>query len=57
MTEEMLDEKQLLQEGEYEYPYHYIPTWGSGGFSQTRFWSWGFRYNRALRWYFNVGRR
>ena len=44
MTEEMLDEKQLLQEGEYEYPYHYIPTWGSGGFSQTRFWSWGFRY-------------
>ena len=44
MTLDKLDSKQLLQEEEYEYPYHYIPTWDDGRFSQAQYWSWGFRY-------------
>ena len=43
MTREKLDTAQLLQEEEYGFPYHYIPTFDDG-FSQVRHWSWGYRY-------------
>ena len=38
------DLKQQLQEDEYDYPYHYVPAWEDGAFSQVQYWSWGFRY-------------
>lgn len=44
-----LDSKQQIQEDQYEYPYHYIPTCADdGAFSQTQHWSWGFRYLGGL---------
>jgi 2-polyprenyl-3-methyl-5-hydroxy-6-metoxy-1,4-benzoquinol methylase len=39
-----LDVVQENQEEQYEFPYHYIPTVDNGNFSQTRYWSWGYRY-------------
>jgi len=39
-----LEQKQKIQEEQYEYPYHYIPTAEAGKFSQVRYWSWGYRY-------------
>lgn len=36
--------EQQIQEAQYEYPYHYIPKWANGKFSQTQHWSWGLRY-------------
>jgi len=44
-----LDDKRQIQEAEYEYPYHYIPTWENDRFSQTNYWSWGFRYLGGLQ--------
>ena len=44
MTQKVFDSKQQIQEAQYEYPYHYIPTWEDGGFSQVQYWCWGFRY-------------
>jgi len=40
---ENLDSEQQVQEDQYEFPYHYIPSF-EGGFSQARHWWWGFRY-------------
>ncbi|MDZ7752517.1 MAG: class I SAM-dependent methyltransferase [Gammaproteobacteria bacterium] len=37
-----------LQEAEYVFPYHYIPQLGLSQFSQTRHYSWGFRYMGGL---------
>jgi len=40
-----LDEEQKLQQNQYNFPYHYIPEVDDRGrFSQTRQWSWGYRY-------------
>lgn len=39
-----LDTEQVLQEAQYEFPYHYIPRLEDGQFSQVRYWSWGYRY-------------
>lgn len=36
--------QQSIQEAEYAYPYHYIPTWDGQRFSQQLSWSWGYRY-------------
>ena len=44
MTDQIFDNKQQVQEAEYKYPYHYVPTWKDDGFSQVLYWSWGFRY-------------
>jgi len=44
MTQRRLRGKQEIQEVQYEYPYHYIPKWENGVFSQLHYWSWGFRY-------------
>ncbi|MBC8252913.1 MAG: anion permease, partial [Ardenticatenia bacterium] len=38
------DPHHVLQDREYAYPYHYIPTWENGQFSQVQYWSWGYRY-------------
>ena len=39
--------EQILQNEEYEYPYHYIPQY-RGGFSQTYNWIWGRNYISAI---------
>lgn len=39
-----MDDKQLLQEEQYELPYHYIPVVDQKGFSQVSSWSWGMSY-------------
>lgn len=39
-----VDPQTRAQEGEYRFPYHYIPVLGEGKFSATRHWDWGFRY-------------
>ena len=49
MSPESLDTKQALQEEDYQYPYHYVPAWEDGNFSQVRHWSWGFRYLGGLQ--------
>lgn len=37
-----------VQEAEYSFPYHYIPQSDGHDFSQTRHYSWGFRYLGGL---------
>lgn len=44
-----MDREQQIQARQYEFPYHYIPGNGRGNFTQTRHWSWGFRYLGGLR--------
>lgn len=44
MTQSTVNNKQQIQEAQYLYPYHYIPTLDGGVFSQVQYWSWGFRY-------------
>ncbi len=39
-----LSDRQIIQENEYEYPYHYIPRWDGVHFSQTQSLSWGYEY-------------
>lgn len=39
-----MDNTQLSQEFQYEFPYHYIPAIDRKGFSQVSSWSWGMRY-------------
>lgn len=39
-----LSEKQVLQESYYEFPYHHIPTFDQGDFSQVRFLKSGYEY-------------
>jgi 2-polyprenyl-3-methyl-5-hydroxy-6-metoxy-1,4-benzoquinol methylase len=45
----MPDNQQRIQERQYEYPYHYIPSWSDGKFSQVRHWSWGYRYFGGIK--------
>lgn len=43
--DEMATDKQAaLQEEQYRFPYHYLPTYDGRRFSQLQYWSWGFRY-------------
>ena len=39
-----LTAEQSVQEGRYDYPYHYIPSWDGHTFSQTQTWPWGYEY-------------
>ncbi len=39
----MKDKKQLIQDDDYAFPYHYIPQF-QPGYSQTYSWSWGLYY-------------
>src|SRR5512135_225184 len=38
------DEQTRLQEAQYSFPYHHIPSVQKAKFSPVRYWSWGFRY-------------
>ena len=44
MAQSTVNNKQQIQEAQYDYPYHYIPACDNGKFSQVQYWSWGFRY-------------
>lgn len=33
-----------LQEGQYRYPYHYIPQFSENRYTQLQYWAWGYRY-------------
>jgi 2-polyprenyl-3-methyl-5-hydroxy-6-metoxy-1,4-benzoquinol methylase len=44
-----LSPKQTIQETEYQFPYHYIPTLENGNFSQVRKLRWGYEYLSYLR--------
>jgi len=48
MPKQELASPQRLQEEEYAYPYHYIPTLGDGRFSQTQHWPWGLQYMAGI---------
>lgn len=37
-------EQAVIQEEEYSFPYHYIPEWNEGNFSQVVRMSWGYEY-------------
>jgi len=39
-----LTKQQINQEVEYEYPYHFLPTWDGKDFSQTKSLAWGYEY-------------
>ena len=41
--------EQIVQENEYQFPYHYIPVLENGSFRQHFYWSWGFRYLGGMR--------
>lgn len=38
------NEQAQLQEAQYSFPYHYIPSLKQAKFSNVRYWPWGFRY-------------
>lgn len=39
-----IDNKKRIQERKYEFPYHYIPRYKNGNFTQTRNLAWGYEY-------------
>lgn len=41
--------QQSIQENQYKHPYHYIPVYDNGFFSQTQHWSWGYRYLGGMK--------
>lgn len=47
-----MKEKQLLQDEEYSFPYHYIPKY-KDGFTQNYNWSWGKQYASAIEFILN----
>ena len=38
------DRSNVSQESQYAFPYHYIPSFENGHFSQHLYWSWGYSY-------------
>ena len=49
MSKNPKNKTQSIQEEEYSFPYHYIPEISEEGFSQAKYWSWGYRYLGGLR--------
>jgi 2-polyprenyl-3-methyl-5-hydroxy-6-metoxy-1,4-benzoquinol methylase len=49
LSAEGLSAEQSVQEAEYEFPYHYIPRFEHGNFSQVRKLRWGYEYLSYLR--------
>jgi ubiquinone/menaquinone biosynthesis C-methylase UbiE len=43
----MQDKRQLLQDEDYSFPYHYVPQF-SPGYSHTYSWAWGLYYISAM---------
>lgn len=39
-----MDAVQAIQEGEYDFPYHYIPESSDGAVRQFQYWGWGYKY-------------
>jgi len=39
----------VLQEEQYHFPYHYLPTYDGRRFAQLQHWSWGYRYLGRLQ--------
>lgn len=48
-----LSKEQKVQEGRYEFPYHYIPVLDNGDFSQTRNLVWGYEYLSYIHFVLN----
>src|ERR1051325_285897 len=44
-----LTPQQTIQDTQYQFPYHYIPTLENGNFSQVRKLRWGYEYLSYLR--------
>ena len=42
------EKSDVSQESQYDFPYHYIPSFENGHFSQHLYWSWGYAYLGAL---------
>jgi SAM-dependent methyltransferase len=49
-----MDRQQELQEQAYAFPYHYLPRFENGVFSQHEYWSWGYRYLGRLQVVFDI---
>ena len=47
-------ESDVSQESQYALPYHYIPSFEGGHFSQHLYWSWGLHYIGALEYILDV---
>jgi len=43
------DQQQRRQESRYRFPYHYVPDYDGGNFTQARVLSWGYEYLAYLR--------
>lgn len=48
------NKKQEIQEQKYKFPYHYIPTYSEGNFSQVKILPWGYEYLSYLRFILNI---
>lgn len=44
-----LEAAQQVQEEQYAFPYHYLPSWSAKGLTLARYWPWGYRYLGGLR--------
>lgn len=44
-----MNRRRAVQEEQYAFPYHHIPSWENDEFSQVRYWSWGFHYLGGIR--------
>lgn len=49
-----MDCHQKIQEEQYSFPYHYLPSFVKGNFSQNQYWSWGYRYLGRLQVVFDL---
>ncbi len=45
----MMPPEDRIQEAQYDFPYHHIPSWDHGDFSPTRHWSWGVQYYAGIQ--------
>jgi len=44
-----LGKREVIQESQYVFPYHYIPSFENGHFCQHLYWPWGFRYIGGIK--------
>jgi SAM-dependent methyltransferase len=49
-----MERQATLQQQQYRFPYHYLPTYDGRGFSQLQHWSWGYRYLGRLEVTFDL---
>lgn len=53
MKNEVLSEEQEIQESQYEYPYHYLPTLKNGNFRHFKVLNWGYEYLGYIHYVIN----